>query len=174
MMVVRIQSEILEVSRATHASLKHFVYRYSLLPTVFLVALVGILPTTIFAAAYVLITGDTNEYMDFSHVSDLEMFSSVVFIAPVAETLLFAILFYIARLFVKSDDVASCISALLLAGLHSLAEPAWGLIVLWPTYLFSLLFVTRKNEGVRYALFAMGLCHAIYNTPVAIGLILAE
>lgn len=173
-MFLSITSEALDSFTTSHASMKRFVDRYSLLPSVFLVALVAILPTFFIALAYVVVTGDTNEYMDFGHVSDLEMFSSVVFIAPVAETLIFVAVFDVARLFVKSDDLASLVSVVLLAGLHSLAEPAWGFIILWPTYLFSLLFLTRKHEGVRYALFAMGLCHAIYNTPSAVVLIFAE
>jgi len=96
----------------------------------------------------------------------------VLVVAPLAETLLMVPpLWALARL--AGPGAAAIGSALLWAGLHSLAVPLWGLVVWWPFLILSVVLLTWRRRGLGTALLMVAGIHAMQNaTSLALALLL--
>ena len=87
---------------------------------------------------------------------------SVVVISPFVETLLMFLLLKLLQ-FVRNETLVSLLSALVWAGLHSLAEPAWGLVIFGPFVVFSAAFLRWQRTSTREAIKVVFGIHAIHN-----------
>ena len=86
----------------------------------------------------------------------------VALVAPVIETLLMAaVLAVLLRL--VSPTAAVITSAAGWGIAHSLAAPAWGLVVWWPFLVFSILYVTWRQRSLLAALAVPAAVHALHN-----------
>ena len=96
--------------------------------------------------------------------------SLVVIMAPVVETLIMAaVLSLLLRLF--PPTVAVILSALGWGIAHSMAAPAWGLVIWWPFLIFSTLYVTWRKRSLLAALAMPAAAHGLHNLLPAISLL---
>jgi hypothetical protein len=58
---------------------------------------------------------------------------------------------------------AVLLSALAWGIAHSVAAPAWGLVIWWPFVVFSTLFVTWRQRSLALALVVPACAHALQN-----------
>jgi len=98
---------------------------------------------------------------DFPVDSALAVFLLVV-VSPLLETLLLIPpLIGFKRLFGPGPAVVA--SALLWGIVHSLAAPAWGLIVWWPFLIMSIAFLSWSRQGYGMAAAIVVAIHALQN-----------
>jgi len=91
----------------------------------------------------------------------LGVFLMVVF-APVTETLIMAgVLAILLR--IVPPTVAVVISAIGWGVAHSMAAPAWGLVIWWPFFVFSTLFVAWRRRSLAAAILVPASAHALQN-----------
>ena len=103
----------------------------------------------------------------------LNLFFSIVLIAPIIETLLLAIGISILSKVFRSKEYIVLASSLLWALLHALRSPLHGVIVLWPFFVFSLAFLQWKKISTGTAIlvgFAMHFGHNLFNVLLTISL----
>jgi len=94
------------------------------------------------------------------------LFALVVF-APVLETLIMGgVLLVLLRLFGPTAAVVA--SALGWGIAHSLAAPAWGLVIWWPFLVFSTLFVVWRQRSLAAAFAVPAAAHGLHNLLPAI------
>jgi hypothetical protein len=91
----------------------------------------------------------------------------LVLFAPVTETLIMAALLVVLLRFVR-QPVAILISAAAWGVAHSLAAPAWGLVIWWPFLIFSTLFVVWRQRGFFAGVGVAAAAHALHNLGPAI------
>ena len=97
--------------------------------------------------------------------------SLVVIMAPVVETLIMAaVLSLLLRLF--PPTVAVVLSALGWGVAHSMAAPAWGLVIWWPFLIFSTLYVTWLKRSLLAAVAMPAAAHGLHNLLPAISLLM--
>jgi hypothetical protein len=86
----------------------------------------------------------------------------VAVFAPVVETLIMAgILALLLR--VVSPTAAVLASSAAWGVAHSLAAPAWGLVIWWPFLIFSILYVTWRQHSLLAALAMPAAVHGLQN-----------
>ena len=91
----------------------------------------------------------------------------LVFFAPFFETLIMgAALVLLLR--VTTPAVAVLVSSAGWGIAHSLAAPAWGLVIWWPFLVFSTLFVVWRKRSMIVALAIPATVHALHNLPSAL------
>ena len=91
----------------------------------------------------------------------------LVVISPLIETLLMAGAHSLLVRFM-APRWAVLASAAGWGAAHSLAAPAWGLIIWWPFLIFSTQFVTWRQKSLGLALVVPMITHALQNLPSAI------
>jgi hypothetical protein len=96
----------------------------------------------------------------------------VVIAAPLIETLIMAGVLAVLLRFV-SPSVAVLTSSIGWGIAHSLAAPAWGLVIWWPFLIFSVLFVTWRERSLFAALAMPALVHMLQNAVPAATIYLA-
>ena len=91
----------------------------------------------------------------------------LVVFAPMVETLIMAaVLEVLLRLVPRAAAIA--ISAIGWGVAHSLAAPAWGLVIWWPFLIFSMLYVTWRQRSVFAAIVVVTCVHALQNLGPAL------
>ena len=100
-------------------------------------------------------------------VGGIVPFLLVVLFSPVVETLIMAAVIELALL-ALSPAVAVLLSAIGWGIAHSLAAPAWGLVIWWPFLIFSTLYVTWRGEGRGQAIAIVAAAHALNNLGPAL------
>ena len=103
---------------------------------------------------------------EFNVGGGMALFLLVVF-APVTETLIMAGLLVVLLRFVQ-PPVAILASAAAWGVAHSLAAPAWGLVIWWPFLIFSTLFVVWRQRGFFAGAGVAAAAHALQNLGPAI------
>ena len=96
--------------------------------------------------------------------------SMVVVMAPVLETLIMAAALSVLLL-VFPPTLAVLASAIGWGVAHSLAAPAWGLVIWWPFLIFSTLFVVWRKRSLLAGLAMPAAAHALHNLLPAISLL---
>jgi membrane protease YdiL (CAAX protease family) len=92
----------------------------------------------------------------------------LVLFAPLVETLIMAaVLELLLRLRVP-PGAAIVISSLGWGVAHSLAAPAWGLVIWWPFLIFSILYVTWSRRSTWAAIGIVTCVHALQNLAPAL------
>jgi membrane protease YdiL (CAAX protease family) len=97
----------------------------SLIPSIIIALILGLSGT---------ITEDTGPEFEGSIPSLLIM---MVIIGPLLETLLMGGGLWILSFITKRQVLLAVISAFIWAVMHSLFAPVWGLVVMWPFFVFS-------------------------------------
>jgi membrane protease YdiL (CAAX protease family) len=86
----------------------------------------------------------------------------VAVVAPVLETLIMAgVLAVLLRLMPPTAAVLA--SSLGWGVAHSLAAPAWGLVIWWPFLIFSILYVTWRQRSLLAAMAVPASAHGLQN-----------
>ncbi len=96
----------------------------------------------------------------------------LVVFAPLVETLIMAAAIEILLLALPSR-FAVIASAAGWGIAHSLAAPAWGLVIWWPFLIFSTLYVTWRGSGLLLAMGIVFAVHALNNLGPALLLLRA-
>ena len=123
-------------------------------------------PVTIALAGLIHLVAPTAQPPEFLVTGFLALFLLVIF-SPVIETLLMAGALSLLLRFMP-PRWAVLASAVGWGAAHSLAAPAWGLIIWWPFLIFSTLFVTWRQRSLSLALLVPMTVHALQNLPPAI------
>ena len=96
----------------------------------------------------------------------------VVVVSPAIETLIMAgVLELLVRL--VPPPVAVVMSAIGWGVAHSLAAPAWGLVIWWPFLIFSTLYLSWRRRSVGAALAIVATTHALQNALPMFAMLLA-
>ena len=86
----------------------------------------------------------------------------IVVFAPVTETLIMAgVLSILLRIVPPTAAVVASAAGWGIA--HSLAAPAWGLVIWWPFLIFSTLYVSWRERSLLLALLIPATAHALQN-----------
>ena len=105
-------------------------------------------------------------------VGGLETVAVLVVFAPLVETLIMAAFLEMLLRFLP-PGVAVALSAIGWGIAHSLAAPAWGLVIWWPFLVFSTLYVTWSKRSVLAGIGIAFFVHALQNLGPAL-LLLSE
>ena len=89
-------------------------------------------------------------------------FLLVVITSPLLETMIMASAIEIGLLILPPLAVV-ILSSIGWGIAHSLAAPAWGLVIWWPFLIFSTLYVTWRGEGRSKAILIAATVHALNN-----------
>jgi hypothetical protein len=103
---------------------------------------------------------------EFNVSGPMAVFLLVLF-APVTETLIMAGLLVVLLRFVR-PPVAILASSAIWGVAHSLAAPAWGLVIWWPFLIFSTLFVVWRQRGFLAGVGVAAAAHALQNLAPAL------
>ena len=91
----------------------------------------------------------------------MALFMVAVF-APVVETLIMAAVLALLLRFLP--PVAAVVASSIGWGIaHSLAAPAWGIVIWWPFLIFSILYVTWRQQSLLAALAVPATVHGLQN-----------
>ncbi len=83
--------------------------------------------------------------------------------APMAETFVMALLIWLLRRLVTRTESLLLITALICAGLHSLAKPLWGIEIFWAFWIFALCYTTWEKKSLLQAFWMTAILHALHN-----------
>ncbi len=129
----------------------------TILPSIALAVLIGIISTTIAGQA---------QGPSFAQRGPLLAFLLVVF-APVVETLIMVPpLLLLNRLF--GPAAAAILSALGWAIVHSLQVPIWGLIIWWPFFVFSVILLVWREKSLLTGMLIVMAIHGMQNAVPAL------
>ena len=92
-------------------------------------------------------------------------------LSPWLETIILWGILWILRRFMARRTRIAIASAVLWGGLHSLMAPAWGLIVAWPFFVFSVCFLEWEKKSKGRAIVVTALVHTCQNLLPAIALV---
>ena len=95
---------------------------------------------------------------------------AIVIISPLLETLIMAAVIELGLLVLAPLQMV-ILSSIGWGIAHSLAAPAWGLVIWWPFLIFSTLYVTWRGEGRLKALAIVATVHALNNLIPALMLL---
>ena len=129
-----------------------------------LAILVGWLVTSIPALALAALAGwllPNAPSPDLPH-GGLYAFLLVVVISPLLETMIMAAVIEVGLL-ILPPVVVVILSSIGWGIAHSLAAPAWGLVIWWPFLIFSTLYVTWRGKGRPGAIALVATVHALNN-----------
>ena len=89
-------------------------------------------------------------------------FVAIVIISPLLETMIMAAVIEVGLLILPPLAVV-VLSSIGWGIAHSLAAPAWGLVIWWPFLIFSTLYVTWRGKGRLEAVALVATVHALNN-----------
>ena len=95
--------------------------------------------------------------------SALFLLTSTLMLAPAIETLAMSAMLWLLSFCTKRIMPLAVVSALIWAGLHSLATPVWGLTVLWPFFVFSYSYLTWWEKSWWHAVWVAFWIHVFQN-----------
>jgi len=90
-------------------------------------------------------------------------FLLVVVFSPIVETLLMSLGIGLMSLFSKRKVFVAVLSAILWACIHSLASPAWGLVVCWPFFVFSCAYLAWRPKSWFRGVWVALCIHVLQN-----------
>lgn len=91
--------------------------------------------------------------------------------APLVETFGMVILIWILRRLVSRAAYVPFATAIVCAGLHSLARPLWGLEVFWGFLIFTLCYLAWEKKSPLLAFGMTTILHSLHNLLPTLGLI---
>ena len=131
--------------------------------------LTAFVPSVVLASAVVGLTPRAAQPQ--LEVDGAYMLALIVVFAPIVETLIMgAALMLLLRFVGPTGAVLASAAGWGIA--HSLAAPAWGLVIWWPFLVFSTLFVTWSRRSVLAGLAVASATHALQNLVPGVLLLL--
>lgn len=133
--------------------------------------LISLVPSIIIAVILGLsgvITEETGPEFEGSALSLLIM---LVIISPILETLLMGGGLWILSFITKRRVLPAVISACIWAVMHSLFALTWGLVVIWPFFVFSCSYLNWRRCSWHHAVLVTSCVHAFQNILPAIAAI---
>ena len=95
--------------------------------------------------------------------SPLSLFITLVIIGPLLETLLLGGGLWLLSFITRRQVLLALISAFVWAVMHSLLAPAWGLVVMWPFFVFSCSYLAWRKRSWWHAVLVTSCVHAFQN-----------
>ena len=92
----------------------------------------------------------------------------LVLFAPFVETLIMAAALELMLRLKVPPAAAVLLSAIGWGAAHSMAAPAWGLVIWWPFLIFSTLYVTWSRRSIWRAVAVVTAVHALQNLGPAL------
>jgi len=93
----------------------------------------------------------------------LILFVGIVLVSPILETLLMAIIIGGLSHAIHNRVRLAVASAVVWAVLHSIMAAAWGLVVLWPFFVFSCAYLAWGEKSRRRGLWVAASIHMLHN-----------
>lgn len=90
-------------------------------------------------------------------------FFGIVGVSPIIETLLMCVVLRVLSLITKRRYPLAIISCIVWAGLHSLMSPVWGVVVIWPFFIFSCSYLAWRRKSWWRAVWVTCLVHMFQN-----------
>jgi hypothetical protein len=98
----------------------------------------------------------------------------ILVLSPWLETIILWGILWILRRFLSRPTRIAIVSAVLWGCLHSLMAPAWGLIVAWPFFIFSVCFLEWEKKSKGRAIVVTALVHTCQNIIPAIAVVVSS
>jgi hypothetical protein len=127
--------------------------------------LLSFIPTVVIAFLLGVATGGSGEGMPhFNRAAGVVLlFVSVVIISPVVETLLLGLTLWIVSFVTKRPLRQALVACVIWAVLHSLAAWLWGLVVIWPFFVFSCAYLAWRRRSWWHAMGVVCGIHMFQN-----------
>jgi hypothetical protein len=93
----------------------------------------------------------------------LLVFFGLVVVSPVLETMLMSPILWALSYITRKPVLLALLSAGVWGAVHSLAAPAWGLVIAWPFYVFSRAYLAWRPYGWWKAVGVTASIHAFQN-----------
>jgi hypothetical protein len=100
---------------------------------------------------------------EFKGPSPRVIFFAVVVLSPIAETLAMSIGIMLISRVTQRPLVIAAVSAVFWAALHSAVVLIWGLIILWPFFVFSCAYLAWRPRGWLKAVTMAACIHMFQN-----------
>jgi hypothetical protein len=82
-----------------------------------------------------------------------------------------SLILWVLSLVTKRTVLLAVISAFIWACLHSVAVPAWGLVVFWPFFVFSCSYLAWREKSWGRAVWVTFCIHVFQNVLPAIAIV---
>ena len=125
--------------------------------------LISLVPSIIIALILGLSGAITEETSPEFEGSALGLLITLVIIGPLLETLLMGGGLWILSFITKHQVLLAVISAFIWAVMHSLFALAWGLVVIWPFFVFSCSYLAWRKRSWCHAILVTSCVHAFQN-----------
>lgn len=104
--------------------------------------------------------------------SPMELIILLGIVTPFVETVIMCIFISVLSKFSHNKQHIAIMSAIIWAVLHSIKIITWGFVVAWSFYVFSLAYLTWREQSPRKGFFIAFMLHALQNIFVGIWLII--
>ena len=131
---------------------------------IFYAGLISLLPSLAVAGTLAVLGLITEESGPEFEGTVVVLLITMIIVSPVMETLLMGPLLWLLSFITKRRPLLALLSAIVWAALHSLAAPAWGVVVFWPWFVFSCSYLTWREKGWWRAVFVTIGVHVFQNT----------
>jgi ABC-type nickel/cobalt efflux system permease component RcnA len=99
---------------------------------------------------------------------------AALLLGPWIETLLMWPILAILKKVVQNTILVAVASAVVWGIFHGLTDPGWGLIVLWPFFVFSLCFLAWEQKSRKKAIVVTSLVHMCHNSVPVVSILAAR
>jgi hypothetical protein len=99
---------------------------------------------------------------------------SFILIGPPIETFIMVSILKVLSFITKRTIRLAIMSAIVWAFMHSLAAWAWGLVVVWPFFVFSCSYLSWRKKSFWHAILITSGVHAFQNVLPAIAIIASK
>jgi len=100
---------------------------------------------------------------EFKGPSPPVLFIEVVLLSPIAETVAMSLGIMLISRLTKRPFVIAAVSAVVWAALHSAVALIWGLVILWPFFVFSCAYLAWRPQGWLKAVTMAACIHIFQN-----------
>jgi hypothetical protein len=95
-----------------------------------------------------------------------------IVVSPLVETLFMAGILVVTRFVSGNLWIRAAISALIWAALHSAVASLWGVVILWPFFVFSCCYLAWRNRSRRHAFGVTCFVHMCHNALPSVFVVL--
>jgi membrane protease YdiL (CAAX protease family) len=158
-----IQETMIEEEKQSRLFSLLFNNQISIWKYILLIGLISLVPSIIISAILGLSGAITEETAPQFEGSALSLLITLVIIGPLLETLLMGGGLWILSFITKRKVLLAVISAFIWAVMHSLCAIAWGLVVMWPFFVFSCSYLNWRKRSWWHAILVTSCVHAFQN-----------
>jgi len=157
------QETIIEEKKQSRLLSALFDNKISIWKYILRTGLISLVPSIIIALILGLSGAITEETGPEFKGPALTLIISLVIISPLLETLLMAGGIRILSFITKRQVLLALISACIWAVMHSLFALTWGLVVIWPFFVFSCSYINWRKRSWWHAILITSFVHAFQN-----------